>query len=95
MSVSVTDVQQVAQLARLQIEDDALADVTDRFGRILDMVDALNTVDTTGVTPMSNPHDAEQRLRPDIPTTGDNRDALLANAPAAQDGYFLVPKVID
>lgn len=95
MPVTEADVQQVAQLAQLQIDETALADVTERFTRILAMVDDLNAVDTDGVAPMSNPHDALQRLRPDEVATGNQREALLANAPATEDGYFLVPRVID
>lgn len=95
MPVTEADVQQVAQLAQLEIDNTALADVTERFTRILAMVDDLNSVDTEGVVPMSNPHDATQRLRPDVVTTDNQRDALLANAPETEDGYFLVPRVID
>lgn len=95
MSVTPADVAQVAQLARLDIPDSALEAVADRFSRILDMVDELKTVDTEGVEPMSNPHDMTQRLRADTVTETDQRDALQAVAPAVEDGYFLVPKVID
>ena len=95
MPVTPTDVAQVAQLARLRIPDDALPDVTGRFGRILDMVAELQQVDTEGVEPMSNPHDMTQRLRSDTVTEGDQRDALMAVAPAVEQGYFLVPRVID
>ena len=62
---------------------------------MLNLVDDLNTIDTQSVTPMSNPHDMEQCLRPDIVTRDDNRKALMASAPAQERGYFLVPKVID
>lgn len=95
MSVTPADVAQVAQLARLRIPEDALSDVTARFGRILDMVAELQQVDTDSVEPMSNPHDMVQRLRPDAVTEGDQREALQAVAPAVENGYFLVPKVID
>jgi len=95
MTVTPADVAQVAQLARLRIHETALNDVTDRFGRILDMVAELQKVDTAGVEPMSNPHDMEQRLRPDQVTETDERAALQAPAPATENGYFLVPRVID
>jgi aspartyl-tRNA(Asn)/glutamyl-tRNA(Gln) amidotransferase subunit C len=95
MPVTQAEVLQVAALARLEIDASAIDDVTNRFSRILDMVDDLNAVDTGEVEPMANPHDAVQRLRPDVVTTGDEREALLANAPEASDGYFLVPRVID
>jgi len=95
MSVTPTDVAQVAQLARLKIQDTALEDVTERFGRILDLVNELHNVDTHNVEPMSNPHDMVQRLRDDIVTETDQRETLLAVAPQSEAGYFLVPKVID
>ena len=95
MSVTPADVAQVAQLARLDIPDTALDSVAERFSRILDMVDELKTVDTEGVEPMSNPHDMTQRLRPDTVTEVNQRDVLQAVAPSVEDGYFLVPRVID
>jgi aspartyl-tRNA(Asn)/glutamyl-tRNA(Gln) amidotransferase subunit C len=72
-----------------------LPEVTERFARVLDLVDELNTIDTQDVVPMSNPHDMEQRLRPDAVTRSNEREALMASAPLQEQGYFLVPKVID
>ena len=95
MSVSRSDVTQIAQLARLSIADEALDDVTDRFSRILTLVDQLQQVPTDGVEPMSNPHDMTQRLRADEVTETNQRDRLQAVAPEVQQGYFLVPRVID
>ncbi len=95
MSVSRLDVTQIAQLARLSIADGALDDVTDRFSRILTLVDQLQQVPTDGVEPMSNPHDMTQRLRADEVTEINQRDMLQAVAPEVQKGYFLVPRVID
>lgn len=95
MPTTPADVLSVAQLARLRIEESALDDVTDRFGRILDLVAELQQIDTEGVEPMSNPHDMVQRLRTDAVTEGDQRLELQAVAPAVEDGFFLVPRVID
>lgn len=95
MSVTPGDVALVAQLARLNIPQDALDDVTERFGRILNLVDELQQIDTTGIEPMSNPHDMTQRLRADQVTESDQRAQLQSVSPAVKDGYFLVPKVID
>ena len=89
------DVLSMAQLARLRINEDALDDVSERFGRTLQLVAELEKIDTEGVTPMSNPHDMNQRLRPDSVTESNQREALQQNAPAVADGFFLVPKVID
>ena len=95
MSVTPSDIEKVALLARLAIAETDLSDVTERFSRVLALVNELNTIDTKGVIPMSNPHDMVQRLRADSVTRTNDRDALMATAPAQQDGYFLVPKVID
>ncbi len=95
MSITPADIAQVASLARLKIPEDALQDVTDRFGRILELVDELQQVDTTGVDPMSNPHDMQQRLRADEITETNARERLQSVAPAVDQGYFLVPRVID
>ena len=95
MSVSPQDVEKVALLARLTVSESDLPEVTERFARVLDLVDELNTIDTQDVVPMSNPHDMEQRLRPDAVTRSNEREALMASAPLQEQGYFLVPKVID
>ena len=95
MPVTPSDIEKVALLARLAIAEADLPDVTERFSRVLSLVTELNTIDTEGVIPMSNPHDMEQRLREDSIAHPSDREALMASAPAQQDGYFLVPKVID
>ena len=95
MSVTPSDIEKVALLARLAIAETDLPDVTERFSRVLSLVNELNTIDTDGVIPMSNPHDMEQRLLEDSVAYPSDREALMASAPAQQDGYFLVPKVID
>ena len=95
MSVSPQDVEKVALLARLTISESDLPEVTERCARGLGLVDELNTIDTQDVVPMSNPHDMEQRLRPDAVTRSNEREALMASAPSQEQGYFLVPKVID
>ena len=93
--IEAKDIEQVARLARSQIEDDQIPELTNRLDRILAMVDRMQSENTDGVEPMANPHDASQRLREDKVTESDQRDKLLANAPMAENGLFLVPKVID
>ena len=95
MPISPEDVEKVALLARLSIAQSELPEVTERFGRVLELVNELNTIATSGVAPMSNPHDMVQRLRPDVVAGDSEREALMASAPAQDQGYFLVPKVID
>ena len=95
MSVSPQDVEKVALLARLAISESDLPEVTERFSSVLGLVAELNTIDTETVVPMSNPHDMHQRLRQDTVTRQNDRENLMASAPAKNQGYFLVPKVID
>ena len=95
MTVSPEEVAKVASLACLTIPDKALPEVTERFGRVLDLVNELNSLETSDVQPMSNPHDMKQRLRPDLVSTSNQREPLMASAPTSKHGYFLVPKVID
>ena len=59
------------------------------------MIDALASLDTSGVEPLRNPLEMTQRLRDDAITEGDQRDQLQAGAPATRDGFFLVPRVIE
>ena len=95
MAVSPQDVEKVALLAQLSIAESDLPEVTERFGQVLGLVNELNSIDTENVVPMSNPHDMQQRLRPDAVTRQNEREALMASAPVQDQGYFLVPKVID
>lgn len=88
-------VEQLARLARLGLDDAVLARTTQSLGDVLMLIDQLQATDTTGVEPMAHPLDAAQRLRADIVTEPDQRAVLQAIAPAVADGLFLVPKVIE
>lgn len=88
-------VEQLARLARLGLDDAVLARTTQSLGDVLTLIDQLQALDTTGVEPMSHPLDAVQRLRADVVSEPNQRDALQAIAPAVADGLFLVPKVIE
>jgi aspartyl-tRNA(Asn)/glutamyl-tRNA(Gln) amidotransferase subunit C len=95
MALSLDDVNRIAHLARIEISASeahaTLAQLNDIFG----MIERMSKVDTTGIEPMSHPLGGVQRLRADAVTEADNRDANMKNAPASQDGLFLVPKVIE
>lgn len=95
MSLSKAEVENIAHLARLQLGDDELPNVIENLSRIIEFVDQLQAVDTTGVEPMAHPLDMVQRLRPDAVTEQDQRDLYQANAPAVEAGLYLVPKVIE
>jgi aspartyl-tRNA(Asn)/glutamyl-tRNA(Gln) amidotransferase subunit C len=95
MSLDKDQVQHIAMLARLRVADDEIADTVQKLSRIVDFVDQLSQADTTDVVPMAHPLDAAQRLRADTVTESDGRDEFQKNAPAVDDGFYLVPKVIE
>lgn len=95
MSLSADDVAKIAHLARLAIGPDAAGPLGRELQNILDLVATMDRVDTTGVAPMAHPLDMAQRLRPDEVTEVDRRETYQANAPAVENGLFLVPKVIE
>jgi aspartyl-tRNA(Asn)/glutamyl-tRNA(Gln) amidotransferase subunit C len=69
--------------------------VTDRIGAVLELVDQLQAQNTEGVEPMAHPMDVTQILRKDEVTEANDRENLMSNAPAQEEGLFLVPKVIE
>jgi aspartyl-tRNA(Asn)/glutamyl-tRNA(Gln) amidotransferase subunit C len=95
MSVDVATVKKVASLARIAITDEDAERLAPELGNILGWIEQLGEVDTSGVQPMSAVIPNHLRLRDDIVTDGGIRDAVLANAPAAEHGFFGVPKVIE
>ncbi|WP_338447457.1 Asp-tRNA(Asn)/Glu-tRNA(Gln) amidotransferase subunit GatC [Pelagerythrobacter marensis] len=100
MSVDQTTVAKIASLARIEMSDEELARMAPELSQILDWVEQLGEVDTSQVEPMTAVIPNTLRLRADEidadPLTGGNRrDDVLANAPAAEHGFFGVPKVIE
>jgi aspartyl-tRNA(Asn)/glutamyl-tRNA(Gln) amidotransferase subunit C len=95
MSIAQDEIEKLAALARIRIDGSQVDEVTERINQVLELVDQLQAVDTTGVEPMANPHDAVQRLRSDEVTEENQREAFQAIAPAVESGLYLVPKVIE
>jgi len=95
VSLTRDQVQHIAMLARLRLAEHEFDDVVAKLSRIVDFVDQLQAAATDDVLPMAHPLDQGQRLRPDVVTESDQRDAIQANAAAVQDGFYLVPKVIE
>ena len=95
MSLKSEDVRRIATLARLHIDDQEIDQYAADLSNILDLVDQMNQVDTSGVEPLSNPHDATQRLREDEVTEPNLRDEFQAIAPDVEDGLYRVPRVIE
>ncbi|MCO4837386.1 MAG: Asp-tRNA(Asn)/Glu-tRNA(Gln) amidotransferase subunit GatC [Oceanospirillaceae bacterium] len=95
MALENADIEKIAILARLQVTPNEMNDYTNSISSILSLIDQMQQVDTNGIAPLSNPHDATQRLREDTVTCDDQREAFMAIAPATQDGLYLVPQVLD
>lgn len=95
MPVTGETIREIAQLARLRVDDAELAAVTDGFNAVLHLFEQLQAAPTDGVEPMANPLGAIQPLRPDIVTETDQREALQSVAPQVEDGLYLVPRVVD
>jgi len=95
MSVDTATVAKIASLARLKVTEADLAAMVPELNGILAWVEQLGEVDVTGVEPMTAVIPNHLRLRDDAVTDGGIRDAVLANAPAAEHGFFGVPKVIE
>ena len=95
MSVDTATVAKIAALARLKVSDEELAAMVPELNGILAWVEQLGEVDVTGVEPMTAVIANTLRLRDDVVTDGGVRDAVLANAPAPEHGFFGVPKVIE
>jgi aspartyl-tRNA(Asn)/glutamyl-tRNA(Gln) amidotransferase subunit C len=95
MSLQISEVERLAHLARLHLSPDEASTLLTELNGIFGMIEQLQAVDTTGLEPMSHPLGGAQRLREDVVTETPDREANLRNAPAQQDGLFLVPKVIE
>ncbi len=102
MAITEQDVDRIARLARIQLTPEQNARSQQEFTGILNLIQQLQAVDTTGIEPMAHPladrQDITLRLRSDVarPTaTHQEQQALMANAPGQQDGLFLVPTVIE
>ena len=95
MSVDTATVRHIAKLSRLAMSDAEVEALVPELNNILGWVKQLGEVDTSGVEPLTAVIDQKLRLRDDVVDDGGIRDAVLANAPEAQHGFFAVPKVIE
>ena len=95
MVIARDQVEKVARLAKIAVDDATLDEVTSRIDSILQFVEHIQAADTADIEPLSHPLDGVQRLRADEVTEVDQRAEFQAIAPATEDGLYLVPKVID
>jgi aspartyl-tRNA(Asn)/glutamyl-tRNA(Gln) amidotransferase subunit C len=95
MALDTAAVTKIAHLARLGIDPQDVPGYAHSLSASLAFVEQLNSVDTTGVTPLAHPLEATQRLRPDVVTETNERDDFQSVAPQTEDGLYLVPQVIE
>lgn len=95
MSIDTTTVRKVARLSRIAVPEDRLEALVGELNGILAWIEQLNEVDVEGVAPMTTPVAMSLPMREDVVTDGNIRDQVLANAPRAEDGFFVVPKVVE
>tara|TARA_B110000459_G_C16361382_1_gene381141 strand:- start:354 stop:641 length:288 start_codon:yes stop_codon:yes gene_type:complete len=95
MAINPTDIEKLAVLARIKLNDATIAETARSISDVLLLVDQLKAADTAGVNPMANPTDAVQSLRADEITEYDQRKVFQEIAPSVENGLYLVPKVID
>ena len=90
-----TQVEKIAYLARLAVDEKDIPGYQRDLSNILALVEQMNAVDTTDVVPMAHPLEGKQRLRADAVTEVDDRENLQTVAPKVEAGLYLVPKVIE
>jgi aspartyl-tRNA(Asn)/glutamyl-tRNA(Gln) amidotransferase subunit C len=95
MSVDTATVRRVARLARLKVQEDDVPRLAGELNAILAFVEQLNEVDITGVAPMTSVISQKMRMRDDVVTDGGDAKAVTQNAPASEDEFFMVPKVVE
>ena len=88
-------IEYVGILAKLELSDEEKEQAKSDMGRMLDYIDKLGELDTSGVEPMSHVFPVQNVFREDVVTNGDTREQLLTNAPEQKDGKFMVPKTFE
>ena len=95
MQVDAATVQRIARLARIRVTDDEAKGLEKELSGILDWVKQLDEVDTKGVEPMTRVVAQDMKQRVDVVTDGEIASVVTANAPLTEDGFFVVPKVVE
>jgi len=95
VSLDEATVARIARLARIAVPEEELAPLADELSHILEWIEQLNEVDIEGVPPMTSVVAMKLAWREDRVTDGGRPEDILANAPERQDGYFVVPKVVE
>ncbi|UCH49635.1 MAG: Asp-tRNA(Asn)/Glu-tRNA(Gln) amidotransferase subunit GatC [Betaproteobacteria bacterium] len=95
MSLTLDDVKRVAMLARIEVTDSESEQILEQFDGIFKLIEQMQSVDTTGIEPMSHAQDVVARLRSDAVTATDEHELFQSVAPEVEADLYLVPKVIE
>jgi len=95
MSVDQDTVRRIARLARIAVREEELAPLAGELNTILDWVEQLSAIDTEGVEPMTSAVAMDMKMREDVVTWGNLQKEVTRNAPGGEDGFFVVPKVVE
>lgn len=95
MSVDAATVRRIAHLARIAVKDEEVEHLQGELNAMLAFVEQLSQVDVTGVEPMTSVMPMAMKMRKDVVTDGEIADVVVANAPATEDHFFVVPKVVE
>ncbi len=95
MKILLTDVNRIADLARIEIQTKEAEAVLSQLSNIFSLIEQMQAVDTTNIEPMSHAQDMNLRLRQDVITEKDQRELFQSIAPQVETGLYLVPKVIE
>lgn len=93
--IEVSKVERIAELAKLSLSEEELGGFAREFGRMVEMVESLQEVDTEFVEPTYHGNQLKNVFREDIPLKSDKVEALIANAPASHDGFIQVPVILE
>ncbi len=95
MSLTLDDVKRIAMLARIEVTDSESEQLLEQFGGIFNLIEQMQSVDTTDIEPMSHAQDVVARMRPDAVTETDEHELFQSVAPEVEADLYLVPKVIE
>lgn len=93
--ITQTDILHIAELAKIHIEETESETISQKLSNILDLVERMQSIDTENIEPLAHAIYQNQKLRNDIAVTDNQRDYYQRLGQATEDGFYLVPKVID
>jgi len=95
MSLQQSEIRTIARLARLTVREEQIPEYQQALGNILGLVEQMQAVNTDGIEPLAHPLEISARLRPDAVSETDQREKFQQIAPETENGFYLVPRVIE